>query len=189
THQRQRAGVAIDRLAVRCAHLQRVLHEHELREVVVHRGANEVLAGGEAMALGQGSSAEVLVQLGARRPRSAPVFPALDRARDLLEVGEDDAVRDEAGRPVRDGRGDAGVLHPADCPKKKPATRAAGLCEAKLLANQSSSSSWSWSWPRPSSMRLIFQIVPVPGICTSGASAPSAKRDPSSELPGSRTAP
>jgi len=47
-------------------------------------------------------------------------------------------------------------------PLEKPATRVAGILGLLRSSNQSSSS------PRRSS-RLIFQIVPVPGICTSGA--------------------
>src|SRR5882672_12760137 len=46
-HHRQRVAVALDRLHVRGAHLRRVLHEHELGEVVVDRRAHEVLACGE----------------------------------------------------------------------------------------------------------------------------------------------
>src|SRR3954464_4767326 len=44
------------------------------------------------------------MQGSALRPRPAPVFPALERARHLLEVGEQHAVRDEPRRPMRDGR-------------------------------------------------------------------------------------
>src|SRR6267378_2464546 len=45
--QRQRVAIALDRLHVRGAHLRRVLHEHELGEVIVDRRAHEVLAGRE----------------------------------------------------------------------------------------------------------------------------------------------
>src|SRR5690349_16062291 len=48
---------------------------------------------------------------GARGPRRAPVFPALELARDLLEVGEQHAVGDEARRPMRDRRCDPRILH------------------------------------------------------------------------------
>jgi len=64
--------------------------------------------------------------------------------------------------------------------RKMPATRVRAFWIAAFF-NQSSSS------PRRSS-RLIFQIVPVPGICTSGASAPLTNRDFESAPPGSRTA-
>src|SRR3989442_1977325 len=52
------------------------------------------------------------MHLRAPGPRCAPVFPALQRAGDLLEVGEQHGVRDEARRPMRDGRGTPGILHP-----------------------------------------------------------------------------
>src|SRR6266850_597847 len=43
-HHRQRVAVALHRFHVRGAHLLRVLHEHELGEVIVDRGPHEVLA-------------------------------------------------------------------------------------------------------------------------------------------------
>src|SRR5947207_15664747 len=51
------------------------------------------------------------MQLRAPGPRRAPVLPALERRSDFLEVGKQHAVRDEARRPMRDGRGDPGILH------------------------------------------------------------------------------
>src|SRR5882762_5151998 len=54
---------------------------------------------------------QFFMQLRAPGPCRAPVFPALQRARDFLEVGEQHAVRDEARRPVRDGGGNPRVLH------------------------------------------------------------------------------
>src|SRR2546425_9869460 len=51
------------------------------------------------------------MQLRAPGPRRAPVFPALERRGDFLEVGEQHAVRDEARGPMRDGGGDPGILH------------------------------------------------------------------------------
>src|SRR5207342_139364 len=54
---------------------------------------------------------ELAVHLGALRPCLAPVLPALERAGDLFEVGEQHAIRDEARRPMRDCRLDFRVLH------------------------------------------------------------------------------
>src|SRR6266850_4921887 len=48
---------------------------------------------------------------GAPAPCPAPVFPALERAGHLLEVGQQHAVRDEPRRPVRDGGLDLCVFH------------------------------------------------------------------------------
>src|SRR5438128_2610520 len=48
------------------------------------------------------------------RPRGTPVLPALQPRRHLLEVGEQDAVRDEARRPVGDCRCDSWILHTLD---------------------------------------------------------------------------
>src|SRR5882672_5186197 len=109
THLRQRRLVALDRAQVRIAHLLQVVHEHELREVVVHRGANEMLAAAQLVPLLQRLAPERLVYLTALAPRRAPVLPALDPGGDLLEIGEQHPVRDEARCPVGDGRGDAWV--------------------------------------------------------------------------------
>jgi len=94
---------------VRLAHLFLVVHENELGEVVVHGRAHQVLAGSEPVALGERFAPERLVDLAALAPCTAPVLPALDSGGDLLEIGEQHAVRDEARRPVRDRRGDARI--------------------------------------------------------------------------------
>ena len=52
---------------------------------------------------------ESFVHLGALAPGAAPVLPALDSGGDLLEIGEQHAVRHEARRPMRDRRRDARV--------------------------------------------------------------------------------
>src|SRR5947207_6918663 len=46
----------------------------------------------------------------ASRPRRAPIVPVLERARDILEIREQHAVRDEPRRPVRDRGLNLGVL-------------------------------------------------------------------------------
>src|SRR3989441_11557543 len=51
------------------------------------------------------------MQLRAPGPCRAPVLPALQRAGDFLEVGEQHAVRDEARRPVGNRRRNPGILH------------------------------------------------------------------------------
>src|SRR6266436_9516859 len=50
------------------------------------------------------------MQLRAPGPRRAPVFPALERRGDFLEVGEQDAVRYEARGPMRNCRSDLGIF-------------------------------------------------------------------------------
>src|SRR6266853_293451 len=64
--------------------------------------AREVRSGRVVVAAGRRLVAHLLVDRGARRPRRAPVLPARDRCRHLLEIGERHAVRDEARRPVGD---------------------------------------------------------------------------------------
>jgi len=101
--ERHAVAVALDRLHVRGAHLIGVLHEHELGEVVIDAGAHQMLAGAELPALAQRVAAELLVQRGARRPGATPVLPAVQAARDVLEVREQHAVGNEPRQPVRDG--------------------------------------------------------------------------------------
>src|SRR5439155_5939917 len=108
-HKRKRQLVAFDRAQVRVAHLLLIVHENELGEVVVHARAHQVLAGGELVALRERLAPEPFVHVGALAPGCAPVLPALDPGRNLLEIGEQHAVRDEARRPVGDRRGDARV--------------------------------------------------------------------------------
>src|SRR5256885_8435201 len=59
--------------------------------------------------LGERLAPERLVDLAALAPCAAPVLPALDTGGDLLEIGEQHAVRHEARRPMRDRRRDARV--------------------------------------------------------------------------------
>src|SRR5256885_3399759 len=51
--------------------------------------------------LGERLAPERLVDLAALAPGAAPVLPALDAGGDLLEIGEQHAVRHEARRPMR----------------------------------------------------------------------------------------
>jgi len=94
---------------MRVSHLLLIVHENELGEMVVHRRAHQVLAGREGVALGEGLAPERLVDLAALAPGATPVLPALDTGGDLLEIGEQHAVRHEARRPMRDRRRDARV--------------------------------------------------------------------------------
>src|SRR5216117_1244021 len=112
-HKRKRVLVAFDRLQVRVAHLLLIVNENELGEVVVHRRAHQVLARGELVPLRERLAPERLVHLAALAPGAAPVLPPLDPGSDLLEIGEQHAVRHEARRPVRDRRRDARVDGPA----------------------------------------------------------------------------
>src|SRR5256885_7627509 len=59
--------------------------------------------------LGERLAPERLVDLAALAPGATPVLPALDTGGDLLEIGEQHAVRHEARRPMRDRRRDARV--------------------------------------------------------------------------------
>ena len=106
---RQREVAALDPLHVRRLHLRDVVHEQERAEMVVHAGALQVLAGAQRPLLVQGLAPEPLMHGGALRPGAAPVVPRRRRRRHLLEVGEVDAVRDEARRPVGDGGTDQGI--------------------------------------------------------------------------------
>ncbi len=112
---RQRKPAALHRLHVRSAHLVDIVDEQELREVVIHPGAAQVLARGEAMALGERVAPELLVDCRARRPRRAPVLPPGDAARHLLEVGEQHAVGDEPRRPMGDRSLDSKISHACGC--------------------------------------------------------------------------
>src|SRR5207245_11276389 len=51
------------------------------------------------------------MQLRAPGPRRAPVFPALQRARDFLEIAKQHAVRYEARGPMGNRRRNPGILH------------------------------------------------------------------------------
>src|SRR5258706_10475297 len=106
---RKRRLVAVERAQVRVAHLLLIVHENELGEVVIHRSAHQVLAGGELVAVLERLPPERLVHLTALAPSAAPVLPALDPGGHLLQVGEQHALRDEARRPVRDRRRDSGI--------------------------------------------------------------------------------
>src|SRR5262245_65651386 len=77
--------------------------------MVVDAGALQVLAGAEELLSFQRLAPEPLMLGGALRPCAAPVVPRQKGRRDLLEIGQGDAVGDEARRPMGDGRADAGV--------------------------------------------------------------------------------
>ena len=109
--QRQREIPAFHCPAVRALHLLGVDDEHELRKVVAHRGARQMLAGGKFVSIGEGLTAQLFVDHRARAPGAAPVLPALDAGSDFLEVGKRHAVRYEARRPVRDRRLYPGIRH------------------------------------------------------------------------------
>src|SRR5258708_7848156 len=108
-HKRKRRLVTVERAQVRVAHLLLIVHENELREVVIHRRAHQVLARRQLEALFQRLAPERLVHLAAFAPRRAPILPALDPGGHFLEICEQHAVRDEARGPVRDRRRDARV--------------------------------------------------------------------------------
>jgi len=67
--------------------------------MIVDGGALQTFAGGEKMLFASASRAELLMMGGAFRPGSAPVVIRRDRAGHLLEIGEHDAVGDEARAP------------------------------------------------------------------------------------------
>jgi hypothetical protein len=75
--------------------------------------------------------------------------------------------------------------------KKRGAEAPLNLSITELPDPKSVQSSWLSSPPAPhvGETHVIFQITPVPGICTSGASAKSMNLDAGSLLPKSRTAP
>ncbi len=73
---RQRGTPALHCLHMSGAHLCRVVHEHELREVVAHGRAGPVLRRGKPVAAGKRIVAELLVNRRTRTPRPTPVFPS-----------------------------------------------------------------------------------------------------------------
>src|SRR5581483_8774649 len=109
TQERQRRLPALDRLHVRGLHLRHVVDEQEGGEVVVDAGALQRLAGGQVVAARERLAPDLLVMGGAGRPRGAPLVVARNRGRHLLEVGEHDAVGDEAGAPMGDGGLEPGI--------------------------------------------------------------------------------
>src|SRR5467141_4043154 len=106
---RQRQLLALDRLRVCSSHLCHVVDKHEFGEVVVDRGAREMLAGSQVVAVFERSAPEFFVIRGPQAPGGAPVVPAFDLAGYLLEISQQHAVRDKARRPVRYGRLDSHV--------------------------------------------------------------------------------
>src|SRR5882672_5590550 len=82
---RQRQLLALDRLRVRSPHLCHVVDKHEFGEVVVDRGAREMLASGQVVAVLERGAAEPFVIRGAPAPGRAPVVPAFDLSGYLLE--------------------------------------------------------------------------------------------------------
>jgi hypothetical protein len=107
----QRDAAAFHRLHVRRLHLRNIVHEQEFREMVIDAGALQVLAGTHLLAGRERRAAHVLVYGRPRRPRLAPVVPARDRRRHLLEVGERDAVGDEPRPPMGNGGSDQRIGH------------------------------------------------------------------------------
>ena len=106
---RQRRLPAFDLLLVRGLHLRDVMHEQKRGEMVVDAGALQTFAGGEIMLARERLAAELLMVRGARRPGAAPVVVRRERAGDFLEVGQHDAVGDEARAPMRDRGLEQGV--------------------------------------------------------------------------------
>src|SRR5258706_543012 len=100
TQMRQCELLAFDGFRVCRSHLCHVVHKHELGEVIVDGGAREMLARAQVVTVLQSGTPEILVISGAQGPCGAPVFPAFDLAGYLLEIRQQHAVRDEAGRPV-----------------------------------------------------------------------------------------
>ena len=133
---RQRVGEARDRLPVGRAHLVQVLDEHELGEVVVHRGPGQVLPGREPPVLGERGPAELLVLRGHRAPGAAPVGPPLDGGRHPLEVRDGHAVGGEPRPPVGDRRRNL-VVHRAPRRADGCAANIANDCSLpSLLSNR-----------------------------------------------------
>ena len=106
----QREVEARHRPAVGGAHLRHVVDEQIFGEMIGRRRRGEMLAGADEMPFAPAPRAQVLVHLGARRPRAAPVLPALERGEHIVEIAGRDAVDGEARQPVRRML-DPGVRH------------------------------------------------------------------------------
>ena len=98
-----------DLLFVRGFHLRLIVHEQERCEMIVDAGALQAFARGEEMLFRQRLTAELFVMRGARRPGAAPIIVRGNRTGDLFEVGQDHAVGDKAGSPMRDSGLEQGV--------------------------------------------------------------------------------
>jgi hypothetical protein len=90
-------------------HLRLIVHEQERCEMIVDPGALQAFSRGEEMLFRQRLTAELFVVRGARRPGTAPIVVRGNRTGDLFEVGQDDAVGDKAGPPMRDSGLEQGV--------------------------------------------------------------------------------
>src|SRR5882762_2517067 len=122
-HERGRELSALHGLHVRRPHRVGIVHEDKLREVVVHRRALQMVGGGQHVPLFQGVFAQFLVDGGARGPGVAPVVPSFEFCGDLLEIRIQDAVGDEARRPMRYRGLNVQVLAQADTARRLVGTR------------------------------------------------------------------
>jgi hypothetical protein len=119
------------------SHLLEVVDEHELGEVMADRGAREMLAGREPVAGCEIRFAELVMHVAARHPRPAPVAPGGQASGDILEVGQRNAIGNQARRPVRERGLQLRIGHRVVSPARQVRIRW-NLRDASCRINQSS---------------------------------------------------
>src|SRR5579884_3866541 len=143
---------------MRCPMLLRPMEEHELAEVIGHRGLVEVLRRRLAETLPLRFLGETGMQRTTRRPALAPVIPALQVPGDALEVVDIHPVRHEPGIPVVDR--DLNPLLSRHVPVRHPLS----------LTIQRTRDSYKWGRSRApytlflSSTTQIVRATPGPGL-------------------------